>query len=77
MIDFVVVTNDALRFHQANLLKNGHHYSYSGGFVKFSPFYDKLFRFKRPKNVANLQTNWGARIFYNTQIFGTLFPIFS
>lgn len=53
-VDFIVVTRDALAFHQANVERNPRHYS--------------ALRLIGPTNLSVLQTNFGGHVYYNTLI---------
>lgn len=54
MIDFILVTSDSMTFHEENLKLNPKHYS--------------LVRCLAAKNVASLQMNCAARVYFNTRI---------
>uniref|UniRef100_A0A0N5B2L3 Phosphatidate cytidylyltransferase, mitochondrial n=1 Tax=Strongyloides papillosus TaxID=174720 RepID=A0A0N5B2L3_STREA len=54
MVDFIVVTNDPLNFHKNNMSQNPDHYS--------------LLRRFWPKRITKIQTNYGARVYYNTLV---------
>lgn len=54
MIDLVFVVNDTVQFHKQNLDMNPHHYS--------------GLKYLGSKLVANVQDNFGAKVYYNTLI---------
>jgi mitochondrial translocator assembly and maintenance protein 41 len=54
MIDLVLVVNDSLAFHKANLSANGSHYSFLKWFGAGA--------------ITRLQQQWGAQCYYNTLI---------
>ncbi|KAK6730069.1 hypothetical protein RB195_006869 [Necator americanus] len=54
MVDFILSTNDPVRFHAENLERNPSHYS--------------LLRCIGPNALAKYQTNLAARIYYNTHV---------
>uniref|UniRef100_A0A0N4ZYZ0 Phosphatidate cytidylyltransferase, mitochondrial n=1 Tax=Parastrongyloides trichosuri TaxID=131310 RepID=A0A0N4ZYZ0_PARTI len=54
MVDFIVVTNDPLKFHMDNIGQNPGHYSF---LRKFGPVC-----------ITKLQTRFCARVYYNTNI---------
>jgi translocator assembly and maintenance protein 41 len=54
MIDMLFAVGDVQRWHEQNLKDNPSHYS--------------PMRWLGPKGIAVLQENFGARIYYNTQV---------
>uniref|UniRef100_A0AC34RBV5 Phosphatidate cytidylyltransferase, mitochondrial n=1 Tax=Panagrolaimus sp. JU765 TaxID=591449 RepID=A0AC34RBV5_9BILA len=54
MVDFIVVTNDSLQFHQENLQKNPKHYSF--------------IRLFGPERITKFQINGGGCCFFNTNV---------
>uniref|UniRef100_A0AC35TTX8 Phosphatidate cytidylyltransferase, mitochondrial n=1 Tax=Rhabditophanes sp. KR3021 TaxID=114890 RepID=A0AC35TTX8_9BILA len=54
MVDFIIVTNDPLKFHTDNIDANPNHYS--------------AIRHFGPNAITKFQTRMAARVFYNTQI---------
>uniref|UniRef100_A0A0N5B2K9 Phosphatidate cytidylyltransferase, mitochondrial n=1 Tax=Strongyloides papillosus TaxID=174720 RepID=A0A0N5B2K9_STREA len=54
MVDFIVVTNNPLKFHKNNMSQNPDHYSF--------------LRRLGSKKVASIQTNYAARVYYNTHV---------
>ncbi|TKR93791.1 hypothetical protein L596_008186 [Steinernema carpocapsae] len=54
MVDFVIATNDPVRFHTDNLLRNPRHYSW--------------LRYLGGHRVARFQQSGGARMIYNTNV---------
>ena len=54
MVDFIIVSNDSERFHKDNILKNPKHYSFV-----------RLFG---PEKLTLLQTQFGARVYFNTNV---------
>ncbi|KAI6240267.1 Phosphatidate cytidylyltransferase, mitochondrial [Aphelenchoides fujianensis] len=54
MVDFIVVTNDTMRFHESNVHLNPRHYS--------------AIRWLRTGALYNYQRYFGARVFYNTRV---------
>ncbi|MFH4981233.1 hypothetical protein AB6A40_007942 [Gnathostoma spinigerum] len=54
MVDFIVVSNDSFKFHEENLKTNPSHYS--------------AVRHYGPRRITQLQRDFGARVFFNTQI---------
>ncbi|KAH7641330.1 Phosphatidate cytidylyltransferase, mitochondrial [Dermatophagoides farinae] len=54
MVDLVLAVDDPIRWHRANMSKNWSHYS--------------GLRYFGPKNVANIQRKFAAKIYYNTLV---------
>ncbi|XP_014351075.1 phosphatidate cytidylyltransferase, mitochondrial isoform X2 [Latimeria chalumnae] len=54
MLDFVFVVDDPVTWHTMNIMKNRKHYS----FLKFFG----------PKQISNIQSNYGAGVYYNTLV---------
>ncbi|VDN57626.1 unnamed protein product [Dracunculus medinensis] len=54
MVDFIIVSNNSLKFHEENLQRNPCHYS--------------ALRYFGANTLTKLQRNFAARVFYNTHI---------
>lgn len=54
MMDLIVTVDDPVAWHRENISRNRRHYSFLASFG--------------PKLVANMQENWGARIYYNPYV---------
>uniref|UniRef100_A0A914R1Z8 Phosphatidate cytidylyltransferase, mitochondrial n=1 Tax=Panagrolaimus davidi TaxID=227884 RepID=A0A914R1Z8_9BILA len=54
MVDFIIVSNDSLRFHKDNLTQNPKHYSF--------------IRLFGPDKLTTLQTKFAARLYFNTNV---------
>ncbi|CAJ0572376.1 unnamed protein product, partial [Mesorhabditis spiculigera] len=54
MVDFILATSDPHGFHEDNVAKNPSHYS--------------TLRLLGPKCLAKIQTAYGARVYFNTQV---------
>ncbi|CAJ0573844.1 unnamed protein product, partial [Mesorhabditis spiculigera] len=54
MVDFILATSDPHGFHEDNVAKNPAHYS--------------TLRLLGPKCLAKIQTAYGARVYFNTQV---------
>ncbi|XP_043934002.1 phosphatidate cytidylyltransferase, mitochondrial isoform X2 [Protopterus annectens] len=54
MLDFVFAVDDPLSWHKINMQKNKKHYS--------------VLRFMGPKQITNIQNNYGAGVYYNTLV---------
>lgn len=54
MIDFIFVVNEPLSWHESNLEKHSSHYS--------------IVKHLGPKQIANLQCNYGANVYFNTLV---------
>ncbi|WBW72005.1 mitochondrial phosphatidate cytidylyltransferase Tam41 [Schizosaccharomyces osmophilus] len=54
MVDFIFQVDDPVRWHELNIQQNPSHYS--------------LLKYLGPKAVAEVQENYGANIYYNTQV---------
>ncbi|XP_071550753.1 phosphatidate cytidylyltransferase, mitochondrial isoform X2 [Panulirus ornatus] len=54
MMDFIFVVRDPHEWHKANIARNPRHYSF--------------LRFAGPHFIANVQENWGAKIYFNTLV---------
>lgn len=54
MVDYIIVSNDSLRFHKDNLTQNPKHYSF--------------IRLFGPDKLTTLQTKFAARLYFNTNV---------
>lgn len=54
MIDFIFVVNDSFTWHQQNLCRHPHHYSF--------------FKYFSPHTISKIQTDFGASVYFNTRI---------
>uniref|UniRef100_W5N972 Phosphatidate cytidylyltransferase, mitochondrial n=1 Tax=Lepisosteus oculatus TaxID=7918 RepID=W5N972_LEPOC len=54
MLDFVFAVDDPVSWHTMNLMKNHKHYSF--------------LRYLGPRHVSNVQSQHGARVYYNTLV---------
>ncbi|EPY54120.1 matrix protein import protein [Schizosaccharomyces cryophilus OY26] len=54
MVDFIFQVDNPVRWHELNIQQNPSHYSF--------------LKYLGPKIIANVQDNYGANIYYNTQV---------